>query len=209
MTMNSEKAYLILKNHLPEPSLAYCFSLWQSSPFDLKITKTRQTKIGDFTSARSKRPRITLNHDLNPYQFLITYIHEVAHLYVYLKHGNRVDPHGEEWKKMFQQLMEPMLWETFFPEEILHVLRLHMVNPKASSYGDSDLTKAIRAFDKNADKLIVLSDLPVGSLFEFHGRFFKKGEIKRTRILCREIKSKRNYLVPADVLVNNVQLSFL
>jgi SprT protein len=208
--MNEEKVYLTLQRHVPETSLDYCFALWRSSPFELKITRTRQSKVGDFTSRRDiKHPRITLNHDLNPYLFLVTYIHEVAHLYVFLKHGNRIDPHGDEWKNAFKHLMSPILKDSVFPHQILHLLQSHMANPKASSFADADLTKAFRLFDKNAGQFACLSDLPEGSVFEFQHRFFKKGKLKRTRIVCREIKSKRNYLIPAEVLVSNVQLSLL
>jgi SprT protein len=208
--MTSDKVFTILQSHVPTAAVEYCFSLWKGSPFELKLSKSRQTKIGDFTSRRSqKHPRITLNNDLNPYQFLLTYVHEVAHLHVYLRHANRVDPHGDEWRTTFTELMIPLLWESVFPEEILHELRRHMINPMASSYSDPRLTQVMRKFDKNAHQFVVLSELPEGSIFTFHGRSFQKGKIRRTRILCREVKSKRDYLVPADALVHNVQLSLL
>lgn len=208
--MSIEKILEILKTHVPPPAVEYCLNLWKATPFELKLSKSRQTKVGDFTSRRSKRhPRITLNNDLNPYLFLTTYIHEVAHLHVFLKFGHRVDPHGEEWKTAFTDLLIPMLWENIFPPEILHELRRHMVNPKASSFADTKLTEAFRLFDKNKTHAAVLSQLPEGSTFQLQGKFFKKGKLRRTRILCKELKSKRDYLVPADALVNNVQLSLL
>lgn len=208
--MNSEKIQQTLQEHVPGPSGPYCFSLWQNSPFELKLTRSRQSKVGDFTSRKNiAHPRITLNRDLNPFLFLVTYIHEVAHLHVYLKFGHRVDPHGEEWKNLFKQLMEPMLRKDVFPDEILHELERHMVNPKASSFADAELTRILRSFDKHADQYTALSDIPEGSIFHFQGRYFRKGKLKRTRVLCHEVKSKRNYLVPAEVLVSNVQLSLL
>lgn len=208
--MTPEKVIAILTTHVPAPAIEYCFQLWKESPFELKITKSRQTKVGDFTSrGRKTHPRITLNDDLNPYLFLQTYVHEVAHLRVYLTLGNRVDPHGEEWKTVFTELMIPMLWDHIFPEDVLHELRRHMVNPKASSFADSDLTLAFRKYDRNASRFVLLSILPEGSIFNFQGRYFKKGKLRRTRILCVEMKSKRSYLVPADAQVSDVQLSLL
>jgi len=200
----------ILQTHVPPSAVEYCLNLWNASPFELKVTRSRQTKVGDFTSRRTRNhPRITLNHDLNPYLFLVTYIHEVAHLHVYLKFGNRVDPHGEEWKTSFTELMVPLLWESVFPEEILHELRRHMINPKASSFADTGLTLAFRKFDKNRDAFAILSEIPEGSIFMFQGRYFKKGKLRRTRILCRELNTRRDYLVPADAQVSNVQFSLL
>lgn len=208
--MDPVKTYSILQAHVPATALPYCFQLWQETPFQLKITRTRQTKVGDFTSKRSiAHPRITLNHDLNPYLFLLTYVHEVAHLRVHLRFGNRVDPHGEEWKAAFKVLQQPMLRADVFPADILDELSRHMVNPKASSFADTDLTKVLRRYDKDAGQYATLSDIPEGSIFRFQGRFFKKGKIRRTRVLCHEVKTKRHYLVPADVLVSGVQLSLL
>lgn len=207
--MGSDQILSILKTHVPAVALEYCFVLWKSSPFELKITKSRQTKVGDFTSRRSKlHPRITLNNDLNPYLFLLTYVHEVAHLHVHLKFGERVDPHGETWRATFTDLMIPLLWESVFPEEILHELRRHMINPKASSFADTALTQAFRKFDANASQ-VVLSKVPEGSIFCLQGKYFKKGKLRRTRVLCCELKSKKDYLVPADALVSDVQLSLL
>lgn len=210
MSMEPLKVYSILQGHVPPTALPYCYRLWQETPFLLKITRTRQTKVGDFTSKRSiAHPRITLNHELNEYLFVITYVHEVAHLRVHLEHGNRVDPHGVEWKTTFQTLMQPVLNQEVFPHGVLLELRRHMVTPKASSFADTDLTKVLRCYDKNAGHYATLSDIPEGSIFRFQGRFFKKGKIRRTRFLCHEVKTKRHYLVPADVLVSGVQLSLL
>lgn len=208
--MKEEQVLAILEQHLPEQAVAYCLQLWKEKPFNLKLTKSRQTKIGDFTCRNdAAHPRITLNHDLNLYTFLITYIHEVAHLHVFLQYGHRVEPHGEHWKGEFQKLLTPVLLPEIFPDAILIPLSRHMQNPKASSFADTELTKALRTFDESIHSSIILSDLPEGSIFHLHGRYFTKGQLRRTRILCKEVKSKRQYLVPADALVSDVQLSLL
>jgi len=208
--MKAEKVYATLEKHITPAAVQYCFSLWQRSPFELKLTKTRQTKVGDFTSRRSAaHPRITLNHDLNTHLFLLTYIHEVAHLFVHLRYGSRVDPHGEEWKNSFKELLAPLMQENAFPLEILHELKRHMVNPKASSFADTNLTKVLRQYDEDQQQSVVLSEIPEGSTFSIRKRYFRKGKLRRTRFLCQEIKTRRNYLVPCDAQVTNVQLSLL
>jgi hypothetical protein len=208
--MNENRILEVLKTHVPVASVEYCFNLWKACPFELKLSRSRQTKVGDFTSRRSRsHPRITLNNDLNPYLFLTTYIHEVAHLHVYKRYADRVEPHGEEWKTTFTELLVPLLWEHIYPDEILHELRRHMVNPKATSFADTKLTEVFRLFDANKSHAAVLSQLPEGSMFKLQGKYFMKGKLRRTRVLCKELKSKREYLVPADALVNDVQLSLL
>lgn len=212
IVMTRDIVFSLLQSNVPPPSIAYCISLWELRPFQFKVTKSRQSKVGDFTSrpnGNGRHPRITLNNDLNPYLFLITYIHEVAHFHALLQFGHGKDPHGKEWKQIFRELMDPMLTDHVFPDQILHVLRAHMINPKASSFADTKLMMALRQFDPPHMQKVVLDEVPEGSIFKLNGRYFKKGKIRRTRIICSEIKSKRHYLVPADALVSDVQLSLL
>ncbi len=207
---DSPNVLSILSSHIPQPSVAYAHQLWHESPFELKLTRSRQTKVGDFSCRHSSaNVRITLNHDLNPYLFLLTYVHEVAHLRVFLQYGRKAEAHGQEWKARFQNLLQPLLRESIFPSEILQELLRHMANPKASSFADIALTQALRAHDKNSHAMAVLSGIPEGSIFKLQGRYFKKGKLRRTRVVCMEVRSKRNYLVPVEAQVSDVQLSLL
>jgi len=183
--------------------------LFERYDFRLTLRKNRVTKVGDFTFRPGHIPRITLNHDLHPYMFLLTYIHEVAHLDVHQKFGHRVEAHGNEWKKAFQTLLAPVLSEEIFPSELFQALQKHMINPKASSFSDAELTKVIRQYDPRGGTLVILSEIPEGSIFSLNGRWFVKGKLRRTRFECRELKSKKNYLVPADAPIQNAQLSLL
>lgn len=208
--MSESEIRLLLTQHIPPPALEYATRLWIQTPFRLKITGTRHSKVGDFSGCKHSRSlQITLNGDLNPYLFLLTYIHEVAHLRVYLHYANKVNPHGREWKRVFQHLLAPVMTESVFPPRILHRLLVHMANPRASSFADRELTIALREHDKSAAFHKMVGDLPEGSVFSLHGKFFKRGKLKRTRILCKEIKSRKQYLVPAEALVSGVQLSLL
>ena len=179
-------------------ALPYCYQLWVDRPFDFKLRKKRLSKIGDFTCHQGKSPRITINHDSHPYLFLLTYIHEVAHLVVHQECGWKVEAHGREWKETFKQLMAPLMKEDVFPSPLLTALKKHMIAPKASSFSDSELTHVLRQYDNPLKSTVLLSEIPEGSTFSFHGKWFTKGTLKRTRVMCRELKTKRNYLVPAD-----------
>ena len=158
------------------------------------------SKVGDFTCHQGRVPRITINHDSHPYLFLVTYIHEVAHFVVHEECGWKVEAHGREWKETFKQLMEPLMNEVVFPSPLLFALQKHLVDPKASSFSDPELTHALRQQGPQKS-IVLLSDLPEGSTFCFHGKWFKKGTLRRTRVVCHELKTKRNYLVPADAEV--------
>src|SRR5690606_37792065 len=110
---------------------------------------------------------ITINHDLNPYQFLITYIHEVAHYRAFKRYGANIKPHGLEWKKAFQQLMSPLLSDLVFPKDILLPLKRYLINPKASTGADIFLSRQVRKYDLQKDNrgITYLSDIKVGKHF--------------------------------------------
>ncbi len=199
--MSEKDIYLLLVSKLPANAIHYCFDIWAKYRFNLKLKKNRVSKAGDFTATSTTNPRITLNAELNPYSFLITYLHEVAHLEVYLKYKTRLDPHGSAWKKTFIRLIQPMLSDLVFPDDILPALRKHMINPKASAYSDAVLTKLLARYDDHKSPHPYLSDLPDGSIFRLGKKIFVKGRLRRTRYLCREYKSKREYLVPAELHV--------
>jgi SprT protein len=188
----------MLEKYIPATAIPYCLQLWETNPFELKIRKKRISKVGDFTCRQGKNPRITINQDSHPYLFLLTYVHEVAHLVVHQKYGWKVEAHGLEWKASFRQLMIPVMALNVFPTLLHQALERHLIDPKASSFSDTELTTALRESDQRARHVVLLSQIPEGSTFCFHGRWFKKGIQKRTRVVCRELKSRRNYLVPAD-----------
>jgi SprT protein len=190
-----EILHRIFTQQVPETSIEYCFGLWKESPFSFKVTADRKTKSGDFRIDSLRRmPVITVNAGLNKYQFLITYIHEVAHWRVYAQHGGMVEPHGIIWKNEFKKLMLPMLIPEVFPNELLRALKLHMRNPKAASSSDPRLLQAVSKYDGKASG-IYLYEVNPGEHFIFRGRKYKKEMVRRTRSLCLDVHSKRKYLI--------------
>jgi hypothetical protein len=193
-----QKFYEAFKKHLPEGAVNYCFDLWKADPFNFYITRERQTKLGDFRYRSDQKVQtITINHNLNPYQFLITYVHEVAHYRAFTKYGTKIKPHGIEWKRAFQELLYPLLDPQIFPRDILIPLKRYIINPKASTGADPWLMMELRKFDENNGNtgLQFLQQIKVGSQFEIKGRIFEKLEVKRTRVLCLEIDSGRKFLI--------------
>lgn len=195
---------LQLSNHVPEAALTYCVSLHKKYLFELKITKKRVTKAGDYRfDPKLRSHTISVNNNLNKYAFLITYVHEVAHRVVMDIYGRSVKPHGIEWKTHFQQLMLPVLNPDIFPDDVLRALSNYLRNPKASSYSDIRLSNSLRNYDsRNNESELSLNDIQEGHKFEFNKRIFEKILTKRTRVLCIEVKSGRRYLIPALAMVN-------
>ena len=131
---------------------------------------------------------------MNPYAFLVTYLHEVAHLVTFDEHGRKAAPHGTEWKNNFKRVAQPVLNQQVFPETVFIALQNYFKNPKAASCSDPVLYNILRQFDGPTD-LIPLSQIKVGDIFDFQGKEFQKLEKKRTRSVCLEVKTNRRYLI--------------
>lgn len=192
----------LLFNRVPQSALPYCLQLWQEHPFRFTLRRARLSKLGDFSWYPGRPPHITINADSPPLLFLLTYVHEVAHLRVHLQHGRRTAPHGHEWKATFRELAQPLLSAHVFPDDVASALHRHMKNPKASSLTDPHLSKALDAHDHRLTHVIHLTDIPEGSQFEIRRRQFVKGKLNRTRVMCREVSSGRHYLIAANAVIN-------
>ena len=197
----------ILHRHLPPAAVGYCLDLWQRYPFQLVLRRSRLTRVGDFCAHRDKGPIITLNYDLSPYVFLVTYIHEFSHHAVWIVNGNSPEPHGKEWKLAFRTFMSPLMEMDIFPPDLHACLVRHLKNPKASSYSDARLTALFRKYDERKRDEVLVSHLPEGAVFSLNGKTFRKGPLRRTRYLCTLIPGGRSYLVPGD-LATDRQVSY-
>ncbi|MEN8965360.1 MAG: SprT-like domain-containing protein [Polaribacter sp.] len=186
-------------NFIPSKAIPFVHFLIDEHNFTLKIVNQRQTKHGDFRQLPDGKFQITVNNNLNQHQFLLTLVHEIAHHVTHQKFG-RVQPHGKEWKAIFQHLMLPFLHPDIYPKEILPYLANYLKNPKASTDADVKLSLALKGNEAAAGKYFVF-DIPFGSLFIFKNIVYKRGNKRRTRYECLNIKNKKVYLFNQNVEV--------
>lgn len=185
-----------IRHYLPAGTEKYVVDLLIRHKIQLKLNKPRASKFGDYRAPflSDKNHRITVNKDLNPYAFLTTFLHEVAHLTAYEKHRNTIEPHGREWKNEFRVLLQPVVQHHQLPEDILAALKHYMNDPAASSCSDASLMKVLSRYDQDGKNL--LEQIPEGSVFRLEtGRMFRKGRKLRSWYLCYEIPGNREYRV--------------
>jgi len=185
------------QNFIPKKAIPFIEFLVDKHSFDLKIVNQRQSKHGDFRSLPNGRFQITVNNNLNKYQFLLTLVHEIAHHVTHQKFG-RVQPHGTEWKMIFQHLMLPFLRPEIYPMEMLPYLAKYFKNPKASTDADVDLSLVLRGNVAETGKHFIF-DIPFGSLFVFKNTIYKRGNKRRTRFECLNMSNKKVYLFNQNV----------
>lgn len=184
----------ILEKYIPNHAVEPIFGLIQLNNIHLKIVKERKTRHGDYRNLPGGMHQITVNANLNKYRFLITLIHEIAHLIAFEKFGRHIKPHGEEWKSTFQKLMLPFIRPEIFPAQLLPLIARHFRNPRASSDTDAHLSVALKQFDDENGKNYIFQ-IPSGGIFRiYNGKIFKKGERRIKRYECVEVKTGRVYL---------------
>lgn len=186
----------ILDKYLPDKTSSIVSEWISRFGVYLRITGSRSTKLGDYyPPIRNNYHRITINHDLNKYAFLITFVHEMAHLIVWVQNKNRAKPHGKEWKLEFKQLMDPFFELDVFPSDIKEALMKYLRNAKASTVSDLELSRVLRNYDVNNTQ-ILLENISCDAVFKLrNGRTFKKGEKMRKRYRCMCLNNKRIYLI--------------
>jgi hypothetical protein len=189
----------VLLKYIPEPAVPIIARWITEYDFKLKIKRERNTKLGDYRSPYAGQNHvITINYNLNKYAFLVTLVHEVAHLVTFTRYKNTVNPHGEEWKQQYKLLMRHFLTTDFFPTDVLLALQKHFLNPAASSCSDSNLLRVLKRHDQPGEQKIFIESIPAKTIFKYNGgRIFEKGERIRTRYRCKEISTGAIYLFHA------------
>lgn len=162
----------------------------------LTITRERQSVLGDYRHPyENKGHRISINGGLNKYAFLLTLLHEIAHLITFNLYGNRVNAHGREWKQEYSKILREFVGKNYLPADVEAAVRDSLQNPAASSCADEDLMRVLKRYDRKKDNHYLVEQLPPGQLFKTKdGRVFRRGERIRKRFRCEELQTRRVYL---------------
>ncbi|TCJ17587.1 hypothetical protein EPD60_05175 [Flaviaesturariibacter flavus] len=195
--MSKKEAPLAALAHFLPPNTYEPVAVYlQQYHVHLTVTRARKSVLGDYRHRfRDQNHRISVNGNLNPYAFLITLLHELAHLLTFEEFGNRVSPHGAEWKRTFGGLLAQFIQHHVFPDDIRAALLRSINNPAASSCADELLLRTLRRYDPQREGVVLIESLPPGALFETSdGRVFQKGEKVRKRHRGTEVSTGKIYL---------------
>jgi hypothetical protein len=184
-----------IKKWIPEKAAQLVLDYLHLHKVHLTVTRERKSVLGDYRHATSyEAHRISVNGNLNKYSFLITLIHELAHLITFTQYKNRVEPHGKEWKRIYGTMLKDFLSPGIFPDDLLHYLNRSLHNLPASSCSDETLMRVLKKYDHN-NGMVMVEQIAEGKLFDGgNGKLFKKGKKLRKRYQCTEVATGREYL---------------
>lgn len=194
--MSKQQAPLeYLSKFIPPAAVPRVLEYLHQYKVHLTITRERKSILGDYRHATTdKNHRISVNGNLNPYAFLITLVHELAHLVTFIQFKHQVAPHGREWKNCYAMLLKDFLGNEIFPPVVEQALKQSMHDLPASSCADEGLMRVLKKFDQD-NGLVMVEQLPEGHLFDIgEGRIFKKGKKLRKRFQCVEVETGKLYL---------------
>lgn len=200
----------LLLAHVPANAVAYVKGLITDHRVKLRITRQRQSKLGDFKPARNGFPhKVSINGNLNKYEFLLVFLHELAHLRVFEQHGRACRPHGKAWKQIYGSYIRDGIARGFFHHRLHAPLMAYSYRAKAAGVADLAAARVLREFDLQEDAQPggingwrFLEEIPAGALFKTrNGRLFRKMEKRRTRYACRCEHTRRPFLIHEEARV--------
>ncbi len=185
-----------LQYFLPENTSPAVTSWLHKYKVHLTVAKERKSILGDYRhKTHHHNHRISVNGNLNKYAFLITLLHELAHLLTFEEFGNKVLAHGKEWKKLFGLMLKEFADKKIFPSDIEEELRRSLQNPAASSCAEEGLLRVLRKYDPVSSHHRLVEEIPLQGLFTISSdRVFRKIEKLRKRYKCIEVKTGKIYL---------------
>jgi SprT protein len=193
---------------LPPPAVPHVERLLDGRRLAVRIVPPRRTKLGDHRPPRGPHEphRISLNADLNPFAFLTTLLHEVAHAAAWERHGGRrrLRPHGPEWQREFGTILAPVVASGSLPADVAAALDRSLHRPAAATCSDRGLVLALARYDLPTPGQVRVEDLPDGAVFRAGRHAFRAAERLRTRRRCFECRTGREYRVHGLLVVETL-----
>jgi len=185
-----------LQDYLPPGTYDAVLAYLRQYKVHLTVARERKSILGDYRhSTHHANHRISVNGNLNTYSFLITLLHELAHLLTFEQYGNKVLAHGREWKMIYAKMLAQFIQHKIFPADIEAELLRSLQNPAASTCAEDGLLRILRKYDAKESHHRLVEELEIHDLFRTSdGRIFKKGEKLRKRYKCVEVKTGKVYL---------------
>lgn len=191
----------VLEKFLPAEALPFLQEWFGKYPCHLKITRNRESKLGDYRRMPDKSHQITVNGTLAPDLFFFVLTHELAHLIAFDRHGFKIMAHGKEWKDTFREMLLESL--KVYAQELQPLILKFSKSPKANFMASPEL---VRYFHReNSSGEIFIESLQKGERFSYRSEEYIIEETSKKNYLCRNVKSSRRYHFKSVALVKRIE----
>lgn len=180
-----------LEKYLPENTLPYLKNWFGDFYIHIKITRDRNSKLGDYRKMADKSHQITINSTLQPQLFFFVLTHELAHLIAFHQYGNRISPHGAEWKNTFRIMLLESI--SIYSDDLKPIILKFSKSPKANFMSSPDLVKYFH-IENYEDESSYIEDLSIGEKFIYKKQTYLIEEKRKKNYLCTNLESGKKYI---------------
>lgn len=181
----------ILEQYLPSDTQPFLRRWFASYKIHIRITRDRNSKLGDYRKMPDKSHEISINSTLDRQLFFFVLTHELAHLIAFEKFGGRISAHGQEWKSTFREMLLESI--SIYTSDLQPVIRQFAKNPKANFMASPELVRYFHVDDPD-DSQFFVEQLAPDSEFLYKGDLYKIIEKKKKLYLCVNLKNSKKYL---------------
>jgi|SRR6218665_19704 len=179
-----------LEQYLPENTFPFLKKWFSNHYIHIKITKNRNSKLGDYRRLPDKSHQITVNSTLDKQLFFFVLTHELAHLIAFEKFNFRISAHGKEWKNTFTEMLLESL--DIYTNDLKPIIIRFAKNPKANFMASPELVRYFH-IENTDDNSVFIEDLLVNDQFIYKSEIYMILEKKKKSYLCVHLKNSKKY----------------
>ena len=181
----------LLEKYLPENSLPYLKNWFGEHVIHIKITRGRNSKLGDYRKMPDKSHQITINSTLQPQLFFFVLTHELAHLIAFERYGFRISPHGTEWKNTFREMLLESL--SIYENDLKPIIFKFSKSPKANFMASPDLVRYFH-ISNSEDETDFLENFIIGENFKYKNQPYLINEKSKKNYICTNLNTGKKYI---------------
>lgn len=191
----------LLQKYLPENTLPFLKNWFGDHYIHIKITKGRNSKLGDYRKLPDKSHLITVNSTLDPQLFFFVLTHELAHLLAFEKYGRRIAPHGNEWKQTYREMLLESL--SIYSDDLKPIIIKFSHSPKANFMASPDLVRYFHMSDLR-EHLCFVEDLTPHNIFIYNKQRYRMIEKLKKNYLCENLDNGKKYIFKSLAKVEKI-----
>lgn len=180
-----------LEQYLPDNTFPFLKKWFADYYIHIKITKNRNSKLGDYRRLPDKSHQITVNSTLDKQLFFFVLTHELAHLLAFERFNFRISAHGREWKETFRDMLLESI--DIYTDDLKPIISNFSKNPKANFMASPELVRYFHIEDPE-DNFIFVEDLLINDEFQYKGDVYRLLEKKKKLYLCVNLNNEKKYL---------------